>query len=60
MKRICGDKKRSVMQHYNNLAKVYESLYETEQHAKIKLALRLVKIKKSECVLDVGCGTGFL
>jgi len=54
------EKKRGVIRHYNELADVYNALYRDEQVLKIESALSAVKIRKSDRVLDVGCGAGFL
>ena len=44
---------------YNDLAKVYDKLFNEEQRAKHLLALRLVGARHG-AVLDLGCGTGLL
>lgn len=53
-------KKREVIRSYNSSAAVYDSQYAEEQNAKIKAALRHVPLKKTDVVLDLGCGTGIL
>jgi ubiquinone/menaquinone biosynthesis C-methylase UbiE len=53
-------KKRQIMRRYNATASIYDKRYAEEQAAKIEAALQHVKISKNDCVLDVGCGTGFL
>ena len=52
--------KRSHMQHYDMQAKIYDKQYIGEQNAKIETALKNMKFSLKECVLDIGCGTGFL
>jgi ubiquinone/menaquinone biosynthesis C-methylase UbiE len=46
------------MQYYNKIAKGYEELYGEEQQKKMNLILQHVKVKKSDLLLDIGCGTG--
>jgi len=53
-------KKRQTMRHYNQSAKVYDTLYCEEQEAKIKTALTELNLKKENLILDAGCGTGLL
>lgn len=52
--------KRRTMQHYDQIAKIYDTQYSLEQEAKIKAALTELILKKEKIVLDVGCGTGLL
>ena len=54
------EEKRDVMRYYDELAGSYNSLYGDEQDLKIGLALGVVRLKDSDLVLDVGCGTGLL
>lgn len=43
---------------YSKIAKSYNSLYKEEQLKKLKIIKRLLKIKKQDLLLDIGCGTG--
>lgn len=52
--------KKQTMRHYELQADIYDVQYIDEQKAKIKEILRFMKLEKSDCVLDLGCGTGFL
>ncbi len=52
--------KRDVIQHYDNLAKIYDTLYGHEQELKIKEILRTLNVRKHDIILDAGCGTGLL
>ncbi|MEM2914143.1 MAG: class I SAM-dependent methyltransferase [Candidatus Bathyarchaeia archaeon] len=60
MKEENWEKKRNIICRYNESAKVFDSLYKAEQNLKIKKALGAIRIRYSDMVLDVGCGTGFL
>jgi ubiquinone/menaquinone biosynthesis C-methylase UbiE len=53
-------KKREAMQHYDNVATVYDTLYSEEQNAKIKAVLDETNIQPNNIILDMGCGTGLL
>ena len=53
-------KKREVLQHYDRLARIYDSLYGEEQNVKIELILKRMKIGCEDLLLDAGCGTGLL
>lgn len=53
-------KKREVMQHYDNVATVYDARYSEEQNAKIKALLDETNIQPNNIILDMGCGTGLL
>lgn len=53
-------KKREVRRSYDGSAAVYNSQYIEEQNAKIKAALSHMRLKKTNLVLDLGCGTGIL
>jgi len=52
--------KKGVIRHYNRLAKIYDSLYGEEQKAKIISILKMMRNKRKDLVLDLGCGTGLL
>ena len=52
--------KRSVIEHYDRLADIYDSLYGEEQRAKIKIIFRVMNTGAGGLVLDIGCGTGLL
>ena len=52
--------KRRITRKYDALASVYDELYQEEQNAKIKSALKNIQLRKSDRILDVGCGTGIL
>jgi len=54
------NKKRSVMRHYNQSAKVYDSQYCEEQEAKIRRAMNNLTLHEDSIILDAGCGTGLL
>ncbi|MBN1502791.1 class I SAM-dependent methyltransferase [Candidatus Woesearchaeota archaeon] len=43
---------------YNNLAKSYNELHKEEQLNKLRIIKNHIDIKKSDRLLDVGCGTG--
>ena len=53
-------KKREVMLHYDQTAGGYDAQYAEEQNAKMEAALSNIALKKTNTVLDVGCGTGLL
>jgi ubiquinone/menaquinone biosynthesis C-methylase UbiE len=46
------------MVRYNSISRGYNKLYMEEQLKKIRLIKENIKIKKSDLLLDVGCGTG--
>lgn len=52
--------KRDVIQRYDLTARIYDMRYAEEQTAKIKAAMRSIRMDKQDLVLDVGCGTGLL
>jgi ubiquinone/menaquinone biosynthesis C-methylase UbiE len=52
--------KRDLIRYYDGLASAYDSLYGDEQHLKIESALSAIRLRNSDLVLDVGCGTGLL
>lgn len=43
---------------YDKIAKSYNELYKEEQIKKLRIIRRYTKIKKTDKLLDVGCGTG--
>jgi len=53
-------KKRRIMRCYDVTARIYDMRYAEEQTAKIKAALKNMKLTKRNYALDVGCGTGIL
>ena len=54
------NKNRKVMQHYDNIATVYNTQYAEEQDAKIKAVLDEINLQSENIILDTGCGTGIL
>lgn len=52
--------KREIARKYDASSDVYDVLYREEQEAKIKSALKHFQLRKTDLVLDVGCGTGLL
>ena len=48
------------MDFYNLIAKRYDELYGEEQELKNRIIKENLKIKNSDLLLDVGCGTGLL
>jgi ubiquinone/menaquinone biosynthesis C-methylase UbiE len=46
------------MTYYDEISSGYEELHKEEQEKKIKLIKKYVKVKASDKLLDVGCGTG--
>jgi len=44
--------------YYDEIAEGYEELHEEEQLKKIEIIKKDLKVKKSDKLLDVGCGTG--
>ncbi|MBS7632104.1 methyltransferase domain-containing protein [Candidatus Bathyarchaeota archaeon] len=53
-------RKRSIMRLYNASADCYDGLYGEEQNAKIKAAMKRIRLDEQSCALDLGCGTGRL
>ncbi|MDH7563842.1 MAG: class I SAM-dependent methyltransferase [Candidatus Bathyarchaeota archaeon] len=53
-------RKRSIMRLYDASAGSYDGLYGEEQNAKIKAAMKHVRLGRKAFVLDLGCGTGRL
>ncbi|HLD88701.1 MAG TPA: class I SAM-dependent methyltransferase [Candidatus Nanoarchaeia archaeon] len=45
---------------YSHLSNSYDELHRLEQERKIKLILNSIEIKKSDKILDVGCGTALI
>src|SRR4030067_2771689 len=52
--------KGRTMRHYDQAATVYDTQYNDEQEAKIKMALTGFTLEKENIILDAGCGTGLL
>jgi ubiquinone/menaquinone biosynthesis C-methylase UbiE len=52
--------KRRIMKQYDRSAHVYDAQYSEEQQTKIKTALPQVNFRKTDTIIDVGCGTGQL
>lgn len=52
--------KLNLVREYDALADAYDALHGEEQEAKIRSALESVRRRRSDLVLDVGCGTGLL
>ncbi|MBN1377219.1 class I SAM-dependent methyltransferase [Candidatus Woesearchaeota archaeon] len=48
------------MNYYDETAEGYEELHKKEQLNKIKIILENLKIEKTDKLLDIGCGMGFL
>jgi ubiquinone/menaquinone biosynthesis C-methylase UbiE len=52
--------KRRTMKQYDRSAHVYDAQYSEEQQTKIKTALTEICFRKTDTIIDVGCGTGQL
>lgn len=52
--------KRRTMKRYDCSAHVYDRQYHEEQEAKIKTALTEMHFRKTDIIIDLGCGTGQL
>jgi ubiquinone/menaquinone biosynthesis C-methylase UbiE len=48
------------MKRYDRSANVYDAQYSEEQQTKIKTALTGVHFRKTDIIIDIGCGTGQL
>ncbi len=46
------------MSYYNAIAKSYDRLYAEEQYEKLEEIVTFLKVKKTDRLLDIGCGTG--
>jgi len=46
------------MNYYNKISEGYDELHKEEQLKKLSIIKNNLKIKKSDLLLDVGCGTG--
>ncbi|MDO8741210.1 MAG: class I SAM-dependent methyltransferase [Candidatus Woesearchaeota archaeon] len=46
------------MNYYDSISKGYEELHGEEQLNKIKIIKKFLKVRKTDKLLDVGCGTG--
>lgn len=44
--------------YYNEISEGYEELHRDEQEKKMKIILSEIKVKSTDKLLDVGCGTG--
>ena len=47
------------MSYYSSIAKGYDNLHKEEQLKKLKIIKENLGIRKTDKLLDVGCGTGF-
>ena len=52
--------KRRIMKQYDRSAHVYDAQYSEEQQTKIKTALTEICFRKTDTIIDLGCGTGQL
>ena len=47
------------MSYYNDISEGYNELHKEEQLKKVKIILDKLKLKRTDKLLDVGCGNGF-
>lgn len=52
------NKKTDPIEYYNSIATGYNDLHKEEQLKKLEIIKTIIKPKKNEILLDVGCGTG--
>jgi len=53
-------KKRKVIRHYDQIARIYDRQYAEEQSAKINAIFPYIHLNEKSFILDIGCGTGIL
>ncbi|HLC46127.1 MAG TPA: class I SAM-dependent methyltransferase [Candidatus Nanoarchaeia archaeon] len=49
---------KNSMEYYNSISQGYEELHGEEQRRKLTIVRQHLRVKGSELLLDVGCGTG--
>ncbi|MEM2850856.1 MAG: class I SAM-dependent methyltransferase [Candidatus Bathyarchaeia archaeon] len=54
------EKKRKVMEEYDESAALYDVRFNDEQTRKYETTLKMIRIAHNHMVLDAGCGTGLL